>query len=700
MTSRKYTTPPEKYRAYRQRRKANGMSPNKGTGSKRGKGSSLFAKACRGNMVVYDGEGIDTPQGHIYTMLCALTPDDKLHTLYHAGEQLRTVQILDFLHGIKLQYPNYLHCGFALGYDVTHWLYDLSIEQMKHATDSDRPGEFFEGYYLSYIPRREFICKRNGTSLAIWDVFGFFQSSLLNALDKWHLAPVVDIDTIKAGKAERGTFTGYQLADLERYTRAELVASRLLVASLCQSIADFGLTLNRYDGAGALAASLYRSQGIDREWIAKRQPRFASNHETIQLHTAIARGYFGGRIEAPQIGCHIAPVYDYDIRSAYPAVLANLPDLSSGHWRCVPENGVQSELEVLWNATEQIALCLVDWSFPEHMDNGFYPFPYRIGTAIYYPPEGLGYVWLPLVRTALIGHDLWGEYGKYWRIKAIYRWEPYALEYPFKWIADQYYTRQKLLTDKPVGWNGMQRVLKLGLNSLYGKLCQRAGTRHNDGEILRPAFYHLAYAGLITATTQAMLLDRALHNPEAIISFATDGILSTAPLGYVAPADNRLGQWRLEEHDGVIMVYPGLYYLLNGKDWAEKSRGIKHATSSEEIDRRISLICRGWITKMTAVKLPTQRFYGTRLSTSSAAAYRQRGTFVAYDRAIDLRGGSGKRITRGGVEVAATAHLVRTSAVGWEFGLYGRLSDPANGHLDTDLDWPELEEALDLREAL
>lgn len=700
MTAQKYTTTAAKNRAYRARRKAAGMPSDRGTSTTKGKKTTLFSKASQGKLVVYDGEGVDTPHGHIYTMLCCLTPDDKLHTLYRNGERLHTVEILDFLHGVKLQYPNYLHAGFALGYDVTHWLHDLSLVQMKHATDADRPGELYEGYYISYIPRREFICKRNGTSTAIWDVFGFYQASLVSAIEAWHLAPFVDLDTIKAGKLERGTFTGYTLADLERYTRAELEATRLLIAALCSSVAELGLTLNRYDGAGALAASMYRKETIDREWMLKRQPVMVSRHNESELHDAIARAYFGGRIEAPQIGNYDGPVFDYDIRSAYPAALAVLPDLMYGHWSKVPENGVGRELELLYDTPTEIALCLVEWAFPQEMDNGFYPFPYRIGTAIYYPPEGLGYIWAPLVSTALHGADLWGEYGRHWRVKQIYRWTPARLAYPFIWAADQFAARQRLLLDKPAGWNGMQRVLKLGLNSLYGKLCQRAGTRHNDGNTLRPAYYNLAYAGLITATTQARLLDRALHNPQAIIAFATDGILSTDPLGIIAMPERNFGGWQLIVHDQVIMAYPGLYYLRDGDHWSEKSRGIRHAVDQNDITARLALIRRGWRTGQTAVMLPTRRFYGARLGTSSAAAFEQRGNFVDYDRAIDLRGGSGKRIARQSLPLAAASQLIRTSAVGWEFGLAQRLSDPANGHLDSDLAWFELEDALDTREAL
>ncbi len=670
-----------------------------GASGKKGSTPSLFTKAGQGKLVVYDGEGNETPEGHIYTMLCALGPDKTLHTLYREGRRLKTLEILDFIIGIKTLYKNYLHVGFALGYDVVHWLHDLSQRALAEATDVDRPGVFYAGYYISYILRRELILKRGDTSVAIWDIFGFYQSSLVQSLIAWDTLPSQDLDIIKRGKEARGTFEGYTLADLQSYTRAELLACQALVASLCTAIAGLGLTLNRYDGAGALAASLYRANGISREWMQARQPAMTGYGETKELHQAIARAYFGGRIEAPQIGTQSQTIYDYDIRSAYPAALAALPDLVHGHWRYVPENGIEGVLEALWNSPSQIALFLVEWSFPGTMDTQFYPFPYRLGTSIYYPPEGKAWVWSPIVRTAMTGNDYWGEYDQYWTVRAAYLWEPGKLEYPFSWIAEAYDNRQYLLTHKPGGWNGQQRVLKLGLNSLYGKLCQRAGTRYEDDATVRPAFYNLAYAGIVTASTQAMLLDRALYNPEAIISFATDGILSTAPLGSRPTSENMLGGWSVTTHDALVMVYPGLYYLLNGNEWIEKSRGIRHATSQEEILSRIAAVQDGWTKGYEAIGIPARRFYGARLSIASAAAFALRGMFMEYERRIDLRGGSGKRITRGNVARKASTKLVRTSAVGWEFGLKTRLSDPAAGHEDSELSSDELEEVLETQEA-
>jgi len=679
----------DRQKAYADRVKESGGKPHHGDHR------SLFEKACAGQLVVYDGEGIDDGDTHRYTFLMALGPQGQTHTLYHNGERLRSADILSFLLSVRKRYPNVLHAGFALGYDTIHWLYDLPRANLAEVIADGQAGAWWDGYYMRYVPRHVFHLKSGDTGSTIWDVFGFFQSSLLTALSAWQIGGADLLSTIERGKAARGSFVGYDIHELEKYTTAELLCTQLLITRLCQAIQSIGLTLNRYDGAGAIAAQMYKASSLDRAWFEQRRPAMGTTSDDWRLNDALSRAYFGGRIEATQIGTYHDTVYNYDIVSAYPAIIADLPDLARGHWnssKALPEEMIRrEELET----APAFALCLVRWDFPEATDELFYPFPYRLGTSIYYPPQGYAWIWRPLIDVALAGGHLWGEYGQHWHIEEMLSWHGDYETRPFDWVESYFNKRRQLSIDKPNGWQGERLVIKLGLNSLYGKLCQRATEADTNGRPKVPPYYNLAYAGFVTASTQARLLALATNDPRAVIAFATDGLYTTEPLDWDKLFDGSLGSWEAQRYQGIVIAYSGLYYLRTADDWIERSRGIVRASDQAERCDRIVQLQIGWKAQDDSTTFPARRFIGVRLSASSDSEYEKRGRFLEYEREIDLRGGNSKRQLR--YQAAATAHrnLVRTVAEGGLYGFDQTLSDSASGHDYSEAYAALLDEAYD-----
>jgi hypothetical protein len=79
-------------------------------------------------------------------------------------------------------------------------------------------------------------------------------------------------------------------------------------------------------------------------------------------------------------------------------------------------------------------------------------------------------------------------------------------------------------------------VLKLAMNSIYGKLAQRiGGTLDKHGDLQPPTIANPWCAGATTAWCRAKVLDAATQKPHAIVNFATDGIISIEPLAPVEP---------------------------------------------------------------------------------------------------------------------------------------------------------------------
>jgi hypothetical protein len=127
---------------------------------------------------------------------------------------------------------------------------------------------------------------------------------------------------------------------------------------------------------------------------------------------------------------------------------------------------------------------------------------------------------------------------------------------PFDWIEGLYNARIAL------GKDAAGYPIKLGLNSLYGKLAQRIGN---------PKYGNFIYAGLITAHTRAALNDAIALAPDDVVMIATDAVVSRSvlPLDY----GKGLGQWGSKSFDSLFVVQPGLYWDGHRAGDKRKTRG-------------------------------------------------------------------------------------------------------------------------------
>lgn len=561
---------------------------------------------------------------HIYTLLAAGWYDHRgewhEYTLQaKPGRRLTTGEILEFIWSVVEDTPrSAIHVGFSFNYDVAHILYDMPPDQLAYAL---APTFALWGWYGPYTrikvtPRKtlEVRDRRRGKNgyIRIWDVYGFFQSSFVNAIKNWLGPDYPDLPLIEQGKGQRGG-EGWGEVDPVAYNRAELKALCLLMKAVGAAFLEAGLKLQRWDGAGAAAVAAYRAH-MPKGWFeAAREPI----RENSELDHACHMAYFGGRIENLVFGSYRGPIYHADINSAYPAALVTAPDLAAGEWRHIQSRGERLQPEQHGPMT----VFHVKWDFTGQKIT---PFPLRLEDgSIVFPERGEGWYWSPeviAVTQILQGRKRfrYGE-GYNWRgawLEIIEAWEfvpeqPEAR--PFAWVAELYAERLRLR--KQAGGEGKQKAIKLAINSLYGKLAQHVGyqswvTRYENpvsgkrhtlfrqSERL-PPFYNLALAGYITSHCRAKLLSAAMTNPEGIICFATDGIYSTLPIEVPTGPDKILGEWETEHYPEAdfIMVQPGIYYLNDGGRWKEASRGFPYAKGADRnaaIAERVELIKSAW----------------------------------------------------------------------------------------------------------
>jgi len=517
-----------------------------------------------------DGEGGNIGERHEYLLLRVGD-----HLLYRNSKPLRTRDILRWLTSL----PNEgIYVGYGFDYDVSMILRDWPLAKLNELFDREaRKTEdgkgyipvLYQGFLVEYLPRKHFRVARltKGEErkwMTVHDVIGFYQSSFVQALEAWNIATPEVRAEIQAMKLKRSDFTEATEQEIE-YNRQECIYLAELVEALRDATKDAGYTIGSYEGAGCLAQAMLRKHD------APQRADFPS-----KVEAAARSAYYGGRFEISRIGS-VSPVHEYDLASAYPWAMTLLPCLEHGYWvnEVQPGNPTQV-LNVTWGT---------------HREWGPFPFRDPDGT-ILYPRTGTGWYWYPEVSQAekagdgIAVHDAWSFVSQ-------------CDHKPFDWVPEIYAERQR------IGKSSKGKVLKLGMNSLYGKMAQSVGS---------PKYASAVYAGLITSWVRSIMLSVTANYGSHVVMIATDGIyldceMTSAKLivenGEKAP----LGCWEHQQFTDLFLVKPGMYFTSDGAK--VKTRGIPRW----QLDEKRSAIIRVWEKRGLKGKVTIKRtqFIGARM---------------------------------------------------------------------------------------
>lgn len=533
-----------------------------------------------------DGEGITTEDGrHLYVYLAACD-EDGLVSHIEDLDGLTTEQILPWLVSLP---QDCLYIGFSVGYDYTKWFEQLDNFGLYHLVrpETRRRGRritplLIGDYKVNYI-RGQLTISKEKRRVCIWDVWAFFQGTFVDACDKWGVINAAEKAQLKAMKDARPTFSLDKWSEVKDYCQLECRKLAKLGNELRQAHIDAGLPLQSYFGAGSTASALLKRMAI-KEFMPHELPE--------GVRSAVHFAFFGGRFEIDRIGPVAGPVHSYDIASAYPYQLYQLPCLACGTWEHVTSN--------VRNAVERASCALVRYTLPEcdslsiknnTSANQWGPFPMRTrglrsegiddGCIVYPSSSGGGWICDQEYLTA----------SQHWpNVEAQEAWcyTTHCGHHPFKGIGEAYCERLRW------GKEGRGIVMKLGPNSCYGKLAQAVG--------IQPPYQCFLWALLTTGRCRAQLL-RLIAQGNVVMT-ATDGIASTRELAPERPRDTGsakvaesfgkepLGAW---EHkilqSGIHMIRPGIAFALSVpgsssgielEDMAQtKARGVGKSTLSK-----------------------------------------------------------------------------------------------------------------------
>lgn len=456
-------------------------------------------------------------------MDCAGCENYKSLVSQNNHDQLSSRACLDFITSIP---KTHIIVGYGLTYDVEHWIRDLPEKKMLRLKENN--SVLWKNYSIHYIPgklfsvskydkhRKEFIA-----SQTVYDIVGFFQSPFAESIRKWNVGTEPEYQFIERMKLARPNFQDIGIETLQ-YNHMEGKHGVKLFRRLRDEYTKLGLRVSRPVGAGAIASAMFRIHRVE-----DYMPTFQPIPTDVML-----QGYIGGRFDVAKLG-FIPTAYEYDINSAYPHIARNLPCLAHGRfqWTSQYERGSHSLWLVRWRNTEN------RWS----------PFPYRLesGNHIRYFAEGIGYYYGDEVESAI-------RFDPSIEIIGGYQFIPECEHRPFKWLESYYAARQEMKAQHDFG----EIILKLGCNSVYGKLAQSKGKN--------PKYQNLIWAGMITSGTRAMLMQAVAQKPSSVFKIATDAVFSTEPLDL--PTGNDLGQWKSIQLTNLLVMGNGIYHAPESED--------------------------------------------------------------------------------------------------------------------------------------
>lgn len=494
--------------------------------------------------IVWDGEGI-TPQNQLIQNYVLFGYYNGVNHDWIEGKELTTDQCLRLIIDAGRLHKNAIHVGFAFNYDVDMIMRDMPEDSFrflrqrgyvryKHYKIKHLPGKWFKIYNL-----------KSRIKVTIFDIWGFFQSSLISAL-KSTIAdhPKMEfLPDIEKGKNRRGRFTYDEMPFVTKYWKIENELCHALITRLREYLYAVGLRITSWHGPGAIASFGYRTNNIDAH----------KRNCGPDVYTAARYAYAGGRFERFHIGRY-RKVYGYDINSAYPNAIARLPSLSEGEWihnvkpKKIVEFGVY-RISLRGPAISSKPAPLF------HRDNsGNISYPWRLD----------GWYWSPEIKAIIRTMPE----SKSVRIHESYEYIGWKTR-PFEWVTKVYNQRKEMKANGA----GAQMALKLFLNSLYGKMAQRAGWERTG---TAPHWHQLEWAGWVTSYTRAMLYELMYQIPfDKLIAVETDGIYTTAtPDELVIKIGDELGQWEMTYYDEMIYLQSGLYAKRQNKEWSLKYRGL------------------------------------------------------------------------------------------------------------------------------
>jgi len=473
--------------------------------------------------IFWDGE---SPRDTGYSLFgCSKHPEEALCHPF-----LSTQECLEHLIGIEARYPDAIHISFGFNLDVSYMLKDLPRRQltMLHLYK----GTIWEDFEIEHIPHKWFMVKRGQIIIKVFDIHTFVPGGYVSSLQEFGIGTPEEIARLKSGKASRPSFLWAELPEIREYWELELKLGPALGEAIRDSMKAISMIPKSWHGPGAIARLALQKNDV-----------YKAMAKTPAVVAEAARYAFaGGRFEPFIVGYISSPIYEYDIRSAYPFYATQLPNLNAGVWRRGKdyEPGKFALYHIIYKEPlDPLKVYPLFRRYPDH--------------SVVWANRVEGWYWAP--EAELVLNDPAATF-----VESLVFDEYDPTDRPFSFLWNYYDNRQKA---KKTG-NPAQYAYKILINAIYGQLAQRTGW---DRKRYRaPRSHQLEWAGYITASCRATVYKAGIQAGDKLISFNTDSVQTLCPLDNL-DCGNSLGQWDKEEYSEGVFWQSGIYYLRKELDY-------------------------------------------------------------------------------------------------------------------------------------
>ena len=405
----------------------------------------------------------------------------------------------------------------------------------------------YKEYSMFYIRPKLFRLQKRNKTIFITDLMSMFQKSL----NKASLEFLNDkkLDKIDANKLNTSlTYWIKNLDDIIKYCKYDAALTARLGNKIVDECVKCKLLLPKFFTSHA---------SLSKQYFRFKSRIPSIKHIPLNILDIAYQCFFGGRFEALKRG-FFEKLYEYDINSAYPAVICELPSLKYGKWIKVKEI----------NPKETIGFYKAVFKIPIQYIS---PLSLRLKGKLIVNPSGTFATWITWYEADLLRDYITHlSYG--------YEYVEWRKEYrPFKKPMLQLYElkRKYKNTNETFYW-----LVKLVMNSLYGCFVERH--RKADNSITSGILFNPIYGAIITAKTRWKLLkDIGKDNYHKCVAFHTDSVISTEPLKL--SCNDKIGNWDLEAKDSGVILKSGIYQI--GDIVKRRGFGLKSVNWIKELER-------------------------------------------------------------------------------------------------------------------
>jgi len=380
----------------------------------------------------------------------------------------------------------------------------------------------FEGYKISYIPKKAFNIQKSKHTYEFYDLYQFYTTSLETASQK-HLGEGKFIDLVDRKRLND------DLAYWKEHHRIIIeycIRDCVLTQKLAEKLRD---TLKHN-------IKFLPSKYISKAYISKEYFRRHANIPTAYNFPKIVNvlalfAYFGGRFEITQRG-RIGKCSLIDINSAYPYAMTQL--------KAYPKDAWVRTTQIKYENTHGFYKIKVITK-----DNAYItPFPFRYKQKVIFPRgEFITYA----TKEEILAYESDADIEIIGGVEA----KPNGEKFLEEEIRKLYEWKKK------AKGNEMEYMLvKILLNSLYGAFYEKQKRKDIlwTGKLFSPP-----YATLITALARIHLYKEAKRYGRRLIGMATDSILVYGDV--ITPLNKELGGWSLDIEGEALVLMSGIYKI-------------------------------------------------------------------------------------------------------------------------------------------